>query len=66
MFILSYTTIYFFVNKYFFLSVFISVNAIFEGLYMFFGCERLHQFITYATGGELKEGGAIQNAYSCV
>ena len=35
MFISSYTTIYFFVKKFIFSNVYISVNSIFECLYMF-------------------------------
>ena len=36
MFILSYTTICFFVKEFIFSNVYISVNTIFEGLYMLF------------------------------
>ena len=39
----SYTTIYFFVKAFIYLNVYISVNTIFECLYMFFGWERGHQ-----------------------
>ena len=63
MFISSHTTIYFFVKKFIFSNVYISVNAIFKYLYMFFGWKRGHQLSTYATGGEM---GVVQNAYSCV
>ena len=51
MFISSYTTIYFFAKKFIFLNVYISVNTIFECLYMFFRWERGHQLSTHATGG---------------
>ena len=52
-FISSYTTIYFFVKKFIFSNVCISVNTIFESFYMFFGWERGHQLSTYATIGEI-------------
>ena len=50
MFISSHTTIYFYVKKFIFSNVCISVNRIFECLYMFFGWERRHQLIAYTTG----------------
>ena len=56
MFISSYTTIYFFVKKFIFSNIYISVNTIFECLYMFFGWERVHQISAYTTGGEIREG----------
>ena len=40
MFTSSYTIIYFFVKKFIFSNVYISVNTIFEFPYMFFGWER--------------------------
>ena len=49
MFISFYKTIYFFVKKFSFSKVYISVNAIFECAYI----------STYAIGGEI--GGVIQN-----
>ena len=64
MFISSYTTIYFFVKKFIFSNVYISVNTIFECLYMFFGWGRGHQLSTYATGGGRE--GVIEKANSCV
>ena len=48
MFISFYTSIYFFVKKFIFLNVSISVNTIFECLCMFFGRERGHQLSTFA------------------
>ena len=56
MFISSYTTINFFVKKFIFSNVYISVNMIFECLYMFVGRERGHQLSTYATDGGMKVG----------
>ena len=64
MFISSYTTIYFFVKKFIFSNVYISVNTTFECLYMFFGWGRGHQLSTYATGGGRE--GVIEKANSCV
>ena len=60
-FISSCTTIYLFVKKFVFSNVYISVNAIFECHYMFFGWERGHQPSTYTTVGIM---GVIQNAYT--
>ena len=51
MFISSYNNIYFFVKKFIFPNVYISLSTIFEYLYMFFGWERGHQLSTYATVG---------------
>ena len=62
MFISSCTTIHFFLKIFIFSNI--SVNRIFECLYMFFDWERDHQLSTYATVGGM--GGAIQNACSCV
>ena len=53
---------YFFVKKLIFPNVYISVNKIFECLYLFFGWERGHQLSTYSTGGGWR---VIQNVYSC-
>ena len=64
-FISSYTTTHFFVKKFIFLNVYISVNTVFECLYMFFDRERDHQFSTYATVGGWGAA-VIQNAYSCI
>ena len=50
MFITSYNTIYFFVNKLFW-NVYISVNSIFKCNYLSFGWEIGHPLSTYATGG---------------
>ena len=58
-FILHY---HIFFAKEIYFNVYISLNTIFECLYMFFGWERGHQLRTYATVGGIK--GAIQNAYS--
>ena len=46
----SYTTIYFFRKKFIFSNVYISVNTIFECLFMFFGWERGHQLIKQTAG----------------
>ena len=54
MFILSYTTIYFFVKKFIFSDVYISVNTIFECFYMFFGWEVSHQLSLLTTSGGMK------------
>ena len=54
---------YFFVKKFIFPNVYISVNKIFECLYLFFGWERGHQLSTCATAGGWR---VIQNVYSCV
>ena len=51
MFISLYTTIYFFVKKLTFSNIYISVNTIFEYLYMFSSWERGHQLSMYATVG---------------
>ena len=51
MFISLYTTIYFFVKKLTFSNIYISVNTIFEYLYMFSSWERDHQLSMYATVG---------------
>ena len=56
MFVLSYTTIYYFLKKYIFLNVHILMNTISKCLYFLFGCERGHQLSTYATGGGMGEG----------
>ena len=56
MFISFYTTIYFFVKKFIFSDVYISVNTIFECLYIVFGRERGYQLSRYATGGGIGEG----------
>ena len=55
MFISSYAifTTYFFVKKSVFSNVYISVNTIFECLYVFFSWKRGHHLSTYATGGEM-------------
>ena len=45
----SYNIIYFFVKKFIFSNVYVSVNTIFECLYMFFGWERDNQLSKYAT-----------------
>ena len=50
-FILRYHSIYFFIKKFIFSNVYISVNTIFECIYMFFGWERGHRLSAYATGG---------------
>ena len=62
MFISSYTIIYFFVKN-FFLNVYISLNAIFECSYLFFGCKIGHPLSMCNTGGM---EWAIQNVYGCV
>ena len=49
MFVLSYSTIYFFVKKFIFLNVYFSMNMIFECIYMFFGWERGYQLSTCRT-----------------
>ena len=56
MFTSCYTTIYFFVKKFICSNVYISVNTIFECLYVFFGWEGGHQLSTYPTGGGMGEG----------
>ena len=56
MFVLSYTTIYYFLKKYIFFNVHILMNTISKCLYFLFGCERGHQLSTYATGGGMGEG----------
>ena len=65
---ISYTTIYFFVKKFIFSNVYISVNAIFECLYIIFSCEKGHHLSIYATGEEMGRGeeGFIQNVHSYV
>ena len=55
MLISPYTYIYFFVKEFILSNVYISVNTIFECLYMFFGWERGHQLNTYTTGGGMEE-----------
>ena len=50
-FVSFYTTIYFFGNKFIFSNVYISVNTIFECLYIFLGWESGHQLATYITVG---------------
>ena len=50
MFILFYTTIYFFVIKFTFPNVYVPLNTIFECLDMFFSWDRGNQLSTYATG----------------
>ena len=54
---------YFFVKKFIFPNVYISVNKIFECFYLFFGWERGHQLSTYATAWGWR---VIQKVYSCV
>ena len=58
MFVSPYTTTYFSVKKFIFSNVYISVNTVFECLYMVFGWERGHQLCTYAAvegmGGSFK------------
>ena len=49
MFTLSYTIIYFYIKKFIFSNVYISVITIFKCLYMFFGWERYHQLNKYVT-----------------
>ena len=53
----------FFAKKFSFSNIYISVNTIFECLYMFFGWERGHQLSTYATAGGWR---VIYNVYSYV
>ena len=55
MFISSYTTIYFFLKKFIFSNVYISVNNIFECLYMIFSSARGHQLSTCIAGGGMGE-----------
>ena len=64
MFISSYTTIYFFfVKKFIFSNVYISVNTVFECLYMFFAWEKaINQVCTQL----VEDGEVTQNACSCV
>ena len=57
MFILSYTAIYFCVNKFLFSNFYVSVNTIFECLYMFFDWKWGPQLSTYATGWRFGGGG---------
>ena len=73
MFISYYTIIYFFVQN-FFANVYISVNAIFESSYMFFGWEIGHPLSMYVTRGmerghpkclQMRTGGEGYHA-SCV
>ena len=66
MFISSYATIYSFCKKiYTFSSVYVSVNTIFECLYLFIGWERSHQLSTHATVPPPDAyKGVIQNAIS--
>ena len=60
MFVLFYTTIYFFVKKFIFSNVYISVNTIFECLYLFFFVEKgainLYASIKYLRNWQ-KDGG---------
>ena len=49
-FISCYTTIYFFVKKFIFSNVYVSMNTIFECLDIFFGWDRSNKLSTYATG----------------
>ena len=56
-FILRYHSVYFFIKKFTFSNVHISVNTIFKCIYMFFGWERSHQLNRYATGGRIGERG---------
>ena len=49
MFTSSYTTIYFYVKKFIFSNVYISVNTMFECFYVFFSWEMDHQLSKYAT-----------------
>ena len=62
MFISSHTAIFFFVTKFIFSNAYISVNTMFECLYMSFGWERGHQLSTCATDWGM---GVIQNVYDC-
>ena len=55
LFISSYITIYFFVNKFICSNVYISLNAKFECLYMLFGWESDHQLGTYPTSWRMGE-----------
>ena len=52
----------FFHKKIFFLNVYISVNTIFEYLFMFFRCKRSHQLSTYATGGVMGGSSRMRTA----
>ena len=64
MFILSYTTIYFFVkNCFFFSNVYTSVNTIFESSYFFW--LKIRRSIKYVHNWRNGEG-VIQNVYRCV
>ena len=54
MFISYYTTIYFFVKKNFFWNVHISLNTIFECLYLFLGWKMGHQLRGAGMGGHPK------------
>ena len=62
MIVSSCTIIYFFLNKFIFLNVYISVNTIFECFYMFFGWERGHPLSAYATSGCMKWSSEIRTA----
>ena len=62
MIVSSCTIIYFFLNKFIFLNVYISVNTIFECFYMFFGWERGHPLSAYATSGCMKWSPEIRTA----
>ena len=76
MFISSYTTIYYFVEKFIFSNGYILENAISECLDKFFFCwERGYQLSTYATGGEmgyhpkcvqLRKGGRAVTPHVCI
>ena len=65
MFISSYTTIYIFVKKFICSNVYISVNTVFECLYMFF-LLRKGPLIKYVRTGNWWGMGVIKNVYSCV
>ena len=60
MFISSYTTIYFFVKKFIFSKVYISVNKILECLYMFLWVRKGPSLSTYATGNWWGMGGSSE------
>ena len=58
-FILHYHSIYFFIKKFIFSNVYISVNTISEYIYMIFGWERGHQLSMCATGRGRGTGGRM-------
>ena len=62
MIVSSCTIVYFFLNKFIFLNVYISVNTIFECFYMFFGWERGHPLSACATSGCMKWSSEIRTA----